>query len=92
MAETSASHHEEEQLGKLYDAKAAIGLQFWFVPILFSLACVGTGWVGLLKVYRAGKGGVLCSGIIRWMLPVFGSNTVRWCNVSRQDQTVCIPL
>src|SRR5256885_11006255 len=36
--------------------------------------------------------GVLCSGIIRWMLPVFGSNTVRWCEVSRQDQTVCLPL
>jgi hypothetical protein len=27
------------------DARAMIGWQFWFAPILFSLACVGTGWV-----------------------------------------------
>jgi hypothetical protein len=27
------------------DARAMIGWQFWFAPILFSLACAGTGWV-----------------------------------------------
>ena len=27
------------------DARAMIGWQFWFAPILFSLVCAGTGWV-----------------------------------------------
>ena len=30
---------------EINDAKAMIGWQFWFAPILFSLACVVTGWV-----------------------------------------------
>ncbi len=30
---------------ELHDARGLLGWQFWFAPILFSLACVGTGWV-----------------------------------------------
>ena len=30
---------------EIRDARAMIGWQFWFAPVLFSLVCVGTGWV-----------------------------------------------
>lgn len=30
---------------ELHDARALLGWQFWFAPILFSLGCAGTGWV-----------------------------------------------
>jgi hypothetical protein len=33
---------------ELNDARAMIGWQFWFAPILFSLACVGSGWVAAI--------------------------------------------
>jgi len=30
---------------EIHDARAMIGWQFWFAPVLFSLGCVGSGYV-----------------------------------------------
>jgi hypothetical protein len=30
---------------EIHDARAMMGWQFWFAPVIFSLGCVGTGWV-----------------------------------------------
>jgi membrane protein implicated in regulation of membrane protease activity len=30
---------------EINDARAMIGWQFWFAPMLFGLACLGSGWV-----------------------------------------------
>ena len=29
---------------EIHDARAMMGWQFWFAPVIFSLGCVGTGW------------------------------------------------
>jgi hypothetical protein len=33
---------------EIHDARAMMGWQFWFAPVIFSVGCVGTGWVAAI--------------------------------------------
>jgi hypothetical protein len=33
---------------EIRDARAMMGWQFWFAPVIFSVGCVGTGWVAAI--------------------------------------------